>query len=44
VGANVQEQVKQKVEKTVDGLLRGKTTPQDLQQQGQELLKGLLGR
>ena len=44
VGANVQEQVKQKVEKTVNGLLRGTTTPQDLQQQGQELLKGLLGR
>ena len=44
VGANIHEQVKQKVGETVDGLLRGTTKPQDLQQQGQELLKGLLGR
>ena len=44
VGANIQEQVKQKVEDTVDGLLKGTIQPRDLQQQGQELLKGLLGR
>lgn len=44
VTANIQEQVKRKVEDTIDGLLKGTTKPQDLQRQGQELLKGLLGR
>jgi AsmA protein len=44
VSANIQEQVKQRMEDTVNGLLKGTTKPQDLQQQGQELLKGLLGR
>jgi len=44
VGETIQEQVKQKVERTADGLLKGTIKPQDLEQQGQELLKGLLGR
>ena len=44
VSANIQEQVKRKVEDTVDGLLKGTIKPQDLKQQGQELLKGLLDR
>ncbi|MDH4235970.1 MAG: AsmA family protein [Nitrospira sp.] len=41
---NVQEQVKKKAEEAIGGLLEGTTKPQDLQRQGQELLKGLLGR
>jgi len=41
---NVQEQVKKKAEEAIGGLLKGTTKPQDLQRQGQELLKGLLGR
>jgi AsmA protein len=41
---HVQEQVQKKVEEAVGGLLKGTTKPQDLEQQGQELLKGLLGR
>ncbi len=40
----VQEQVQKKVEEAVGGLLRGKTKPEDLKRQGQDLLKGLLGR
>ena len=40
----VQEQVKKKVKEAVDGLLKGTTTPQDLKQEGQDLLKGLMGR
>ena len=44
VAGNIQEQVKRKVEDTVDGLLKGTTKPEDLEQQGQELLNGLLGR
>jgi len=44
VTANIQEQVKQKVEDVVEGLVKGTMKPQDLQQQGQELFKGLLGR
>ena len=40
----VQEQVQKKVEEAVGGLLKGTTKPQDLKQQGQDLLKGLLGR
>jgi AsmA protein len=38
----VQEQVQKKVEEAVDGLLKGTTKPEDLTQQGQDLLKGLL--
>jgi len=41
---NVQEQVKKKVKETVDGLLKGTTKPQDLKQEGQNLLRGLMGR
>ncbi|NJN70107.1 MAG: AsmA-like C-terminal region-containing protein [Nitrospira sp.] len=40
----MQEQVKKKVEETVDGLLKGTTKPEDLKREGQELLKGLFGR
>jgi len=38
----VQEQVQKKVEEAVQGLLKGTTKPEDLTQQGQDLLKGLL--
>ncbi|MEP6890772.1 MAG: AsmA-like C-terminal region-containing protein, partial [Nitrospirota bacterium] len=41
---SVQEQVRKKVEEAVGGLLKGTTTPEDLKQQGRDLLKGLLGR
>lgn len=40
----VEEQVRKKVEEAVGGLLKGTTKPEDLTQQGQDLLKGLLGR
>jgi AsmA protein len=40
----VQEQVQKKVEEAVGGLLKGTTKPKDLEQQGKDLLKGLLGR
>jgi AsmA protein len=39
----VQEQVKKKLEEAVDGLLKGTTKPQDLEQEGKDLLKGLMG-
>ncbi|MEO7647964.1 MAG: AsmA family protein [Gemmatimonadaceae bacterium] len=41
---NVQKQVQKKIEEAVGGLLKGTTKPEDLQQQGKDLLKGLLGR
>ncbi|MBD0315272.1 MAG: AsmA family protein [Nitrospiraceae bacterium] len=37
----VQQQVQKKVEEAVSGLLKGTTKPEDLRQQGKELLKGL---
>jgi AsmA protein len=40
----VQEQVREKAEEAVGGLLKGTTKPEDVKQQGQEMLKGLLGR
>jgi len=40
----VQEQVKEKVTEALKGILDGTTNPKDLQQQGKDLLKGLLGR
>lgn len=40
----VQEQAKQKAKETVEDLLQGKTTPEDLRQQGKSLLKDLFGR
>ena len=40
----VQEQVRKNVEEAVGGLLKGTTKPEDLKQQGRDLLKGLLGR
>jgi AsmA protein len=39
-----QEQVRKKLEETASGLLKGTTKPEDVKQQGQELLKELLGR
>ncbi|WP_447600075.1 AsmA family protein [Nitrospira sp. Nam80] len=39
-----QEQAKQKVRETVNDLLQGNTTPEDLRKQGKSLLKDLLGR
>jgi AsmA protein len=44
VTGKVQEQVQKKVEEAVGGLLKGTTKPEDLKQQGKELLKGLFGR
>jgi len=38
----VQEQARKKVEEAVGGLLKGTTKPEDLKQQGRDLLKGLL--
>ena len=40
----VQDQVQKKVEEAVGGLLKGTTKPEDLKQQGRDLLKGLLRR
>lgn len=40
----VQEQMQEKVKEAVGGLLQGTTKPQDLKQQGQDLMKGLFGR
>ena len=40
----VQEQVQKKAREKIDGLLKGTTKPEDVIQQGQDLLKGLLGR
>jgi AsmA protein len=39
-----QEQLRKKLEETASGLLKGTTKPEDVKQQGQELLKELLGR
>ena len=40
----VQEQVQEKVKGAVEGLLQGTTKPGDLKKEGDDLLKGLLGR
>jgi len=40
----IQEQAQKKAEEAVGGLLKGMTKPEDLKQQGRDLLKGLLGR
>lgn len=42
LSGKIQEQVQKKVEETIEGLLKGTTKPEDLTQQGQDLLKGLL--
>jgi AsmA protein len=39
-----QEQMQKNIKETVSGLLKGTTKPEDLKQQGRDLLKGLLGR
>jgi AsmA protein len=41
---NMEEQARKTAEEAVGGLLKGTKKPQDLKQQGQDLLKGLLGR
>jgi uncharacterized protein involved in outer membrane biogenesis len=40
----LQDQVQEKAKGTVEGLLKGTTKPSDLKQEGENLLKGLLGR
>ena len=40
----VQEQVQKKAKEVIDGLLNGTTKPEDVIREGQDLLKGLLGR
>ena len=40
----VQEQVKEKVKGAIGDILKGSAKPDDLKQQGKDLLKGLLGR
>jgi AsmA protein len=40
----IHEQVQEKVKEAVSDLLKGETKPSDLKQQGQDLLKGLMGR
>jgi AsmA protein len=44
LAGKVQEQVQEKVRGAVEDVLQGKAKPDDLKQQGKELLKGLLGR
>ena len=39
-----QEQVQKKAKEVIDGLLKGTTKPEDVIREGQDLLKGLLGR
>lgn len=43
-GSKVQEQVKEKVEKAVDDLLKGKASPKDLLKQGQDTFKQFFGQ
>ena len=40
----VQEQVQKKAKEVIDGLSKGTTKPEDVIREGQDLLKGLLGR
>ena len=40
----IQEQLHEKIKDAVDGLLQGTTKPQDLKQQGRDLMKGLFSR
>jgi AsmA protein len=40
----VQDQARQKVKETLNDLLQGNSTPEDLRQQGKSLLKDVLGR
>lgn len=40
----VQQQIKQKAEEAIGGLLKGTTKPKDLEREGKDLLKGLFGR
>ena len=44
LSGKVQAQVEEKVKGTVEGLLQGTTKPSDLKKEGEDLLKGLLGR
>jgi AsmA protein len=40
----VQEQLQEKAKTAVEGLLQGTTKPSDLKKEGEDLLKGFLGR
>ncbi|HET9607308.1 MAG TPA: AsmA family protein [Nitrospira sp.] len=40
----LQEQVQENAKRAVEGLLQGTTTPSDLKKEGENLLKGILGR
>jgi AsmA protein len=40
----VQEQVQERLKNTVEGLLQGTTKPSDLKKEGEDILKGVLGR
>jgi AsmA protein len=44
LGGKIQEQVQEKAKDAVEGLLQGTTKPSDLKKEGENLLKGLLGR
>lgn len=43
LSGKVQEQVKEKLQGAVEDLLKGSAKPEDVKQQGKDLLKGLLG-
>jgi AsmA protein len=40
----LQEHVQEKAKGAIEGLLQGTTKPSDLKKEGEDLLKGLLGR
>jgi AsmA protein len=44
ISGKIQEQAQKKVEEAVGGLLKGTTKPEDLQREGQGLLKDLFGK
>ena len=44
MSSRVQEQVQKKVEEAIGGLLKGTTKPEDLKQEGKDLLKGLFAK
>lgn len=44
ITGTVQEQAQKKVEEAVGGLLKGTTKPEDLKQEGKDLLKGLFAK
>jgi AsmA protein len=44
ISGKIQEQAQKKVEEAVGGLLKGTTKPEDLQREGQGLLRDLFGK